>query len=499
MSKNTYTIQVDNQILTKLLRGGLVLPHDKQCGLVVLIRGKAGTGKSTFALQLLDIIVSDAPRYYCTLEQTKEDLTSKLAAMIVAQGIQQAFIPNYKDNTFHCDMDTFIEYLKTRFTLRQKFEDEINDHINKIGLPLYKEPEEKAKTLNAKSQEDLADSVLCNLVSQRINIIDCNVDKEHHAEGPFTAFRSRVVLASQMLNVITQPEKAGKPPRNELPVVVVDGLSLLSSTERETLELQRIVEYMRRTFQLGILVYEPNKDESTGLDHHADLVIELTRHNIERPLHYLIHELCIVKARYQEAALGRHQFKIRGSGIAIFPSLHFQAHHHNYMDLEFKRSTDSKRKPTEEEGKPSPCNEGSLIDLICNPQPSESTVLLGPRNSFKSQLCLDFLSRGNWGCPDKHKEKRSKGLLVSLIDNAPDIQQRMVCPWRNSLWNADKTCSICTQSTLAHVRSFCQRPGFDNPFGVLSLSEGEDNIFLRADQTTCFLGFDTDGLSISTL
>jgi hypothetical protein len=236
--------------------------------------------------------------------------------------------------------------------------------------------------------------------------------------------------------------------------------------ERGVVELQDIVEDIRRHFQLGILVYEPNEDESTSLDHHADMVIDLASRPIERPLAYLIHELCIRKARYQDAALGQHQFKIRGSGIEVFPSLHFQVHHYNYMDLELKRSTGEGWKPAPSAGDTEgECGTGSLIDLIFSPKNGESLVLFGPRNSFKTQLCLDFLSRGCWGCPKKpDKTKPENGLLISLIDNAPDIQRGLSCPWKKSrLGNCEGLCPDEESALIDHARAFCQRPGCITP------------------------------------
>ena len=82
--------------MTRLLRGGFALPHDQDAGLVVLIRGKAGTGKSTLALQLLNQFESQAHRYYCTLEQSEEDVKFKLASIWAAQAIKAARVPDYK-------------------------------------------------------------------------------------------------------------------------------------------------------------------------------------------------------------------------------------------------------------------------------------------------------------------------------------------------------------------------------------------------------------------
>jgi KaiC/GvpD/RAD55 family RecA-like ATPase len=473
------TIHAGEASLERLLRGGFRLPHDPTCGLAILLRGKPGTGKSTLALQTLDAMsVEDAGggtphpvrRYYCTLEQSKGDLAFKLAAMRVAQAIRLSLRPDYKKRTLACDPNIFHEHLKGKVDLPQFPDERISWLIGRITVPLFHEAPDEAEAKRAEAERaeaELAGLVMKRHDENRLTIIDRTVpDEGSSSEAPLGMLRSRVVIASRILGYVlreidkTKPQNAS---RDSLPLVVIDGLSLLSVSERDAFELQRIIEKLRRNCQVAILVYEPNEDESISLDHHADMVIQLGRRTIEKPLGYLIHELCIRKARYQEAALGQHQFKIRGSGIAVFPSLHFQVHHHNYMDLELIRSSDKDWVPTRAvESKSEECREGSLIDLIFNPRAGESTVLLGPRNSFKTQLCLDFLSRGNWGCPKG--KTAEKGLLISLIDNAPQIQQGLVCPWKNDLWpQGDAPCHQCASAVLEHARPFCQRPGCITP------------------------------------
>lgn len=510
MSSDRTFIDLHDPILKRLLRDGLALPNDPSCGLVVLLRGKPGTGKSTLALQLLDRLApKHGSRYYCTLEQSQKDLEYKLASMLAAKALQDALQPNFPNKLFEYPIDTIASYLADR--VDRNLKPEIRTLCAQVHpkLPLFDEPSKQQSDASKKLHSRLTDLVSRHLKPSRIKIADISAaGQSRGGEGSLGSFRSRVVLASHILEKPLkeaerkdaswkarldaastspnhEPSKRTRKDRDKLPVVVLDGLSLLSAAERETIELQRLVEFMRQSFQLAILVYEPNEDESTSLDHHADLVIDLARRTIEKPLAYTIHELCIRKARYQEAALGHHQFKIRGSGIAVFPSLHFQVHHHNYMDLELKRSSSEDKwepAPPEKEKEEdkhfdatNASNPGSIIDLIFDPKHGESVVLLGSRNSFKTQLCLDFLSRGFWGCPtadptqskSKANPNAEKGLLVSLIDNAPDIERGLACPWRRSLFKdhalSSVPCKDCLSHLLCHARSFCQRPGCITP------------------------------------
>jgi len=422
-------------------------------------------------------------RYYCTIEQSKSDLEFKLGSMLAARAINEARHPDYGQGKFFCAWANVLKFLKDSYGGIEwgSVLKEAKAEVGKAELDLYDESSETQLTQYARAHDCLSREVTEQLrkatTDDHIKFRDGRSDLRD-VETPLGANRSRLVLAARALDPVEAEINKGVHAANSgvrnladrarLPIVVVDGLSLLSATERGALELQGIVERMRRSFQLGILVYEPNEDESTSLDHHADIVIQLEKRTIERPLAYLIHELCIRKARYQEAALGQHQFKIRGAGIEVFPSLHFQVHHYRYMDLELERSRAAIGwKPSLPRGNARQVHStdsGSLIDMISAPLPGESIVLLGSRNSFKTQLSIDFLARGSWGCPKKDGARPKGGLLISLIDNAPDIQRGLSCPWRKTRQgNCEGLCDCDEAALVKHVRAFCQRPGCTTP------------------------------------
>jgi KaiC/GvpD/RAD55 family RecA-like ATPase len=470
----TQKLAIKDPTLSKLLREGFVLPHGDRSGLVVLIRGKAGTGKSTLALQLLDEFASDAPRYYCTLEQSKQGLEYKLASMWTSRAINHARTPAYEKQWFIYDRRKLRQVISNCIKLvNDPHLAPAFDAVRRVHLPLYDEPAPHEKYEAKDAQETLAQAIADlirdneNAFRKPLKIVGADTAPSGlRQEGSLQASRGRVLRAVTLLDGVISRTQKTEDKRTDRPIVVVDGLSLLSGQEREMIELQGIVERMRRCFQIGILVYEPTGLEAANLDHHADMVIELSERSISQPAAYLIHELCIRKSRYQEAALGHHQFKIRGHGIMVFPSLHFQVQHPGYMDLELERSSrESGWAPSPPSPGKAPCTKGSLIDMVLKPQPGESIVLLGSRNSFKTQLCLDFLCCGRWGCP-MQDQPEERGLLVSLIDNAPIIERGLSCPWRNSRQGAcwgGKKCSTDKAALVEHARAFWQRPGCITP------------------------------------
>ncbi len=495
-------IDLLNPNVADLFRKKLVLPYDNEMGLVILIRGKPGTGKSTFTLQLLGMMEPEtkSTKFYCSLEQTEADLRFKYASMQVAHALRESLRQSDNEN----EKNIFRHDLKILKREIDRFTKGKSDRVLKSAdrqlkalklpliarcwLPLIREPDLDQTILSKEIYEILSREVEQCLSDQIMSFRDESLNSsKDSSESSFGLSANRVLLAAQVLDHVA-PENGKKSIKRDIrPIVVLDGLSLLSTSERAAIDLQRIITVMRHRCRVGVLVYEPNDDESTSLDHHADLVIDLKRITLDKPLPYLIHEMCVRKARYQDPALGNHQFKIRGWGLEIFPSLHFQIHHYNFMDLELKRSRDvnaaellnilqdeavAKSKAKGNQKKPArkskPCKSGSLIDMICNPQPGENIVLLGARNTFKTELCLDFLVRGTWG---GRLKRRDMGLLLSLIDGPGDIGRMLPCPWYREKSKGkgkvrcvnSRSCSCfgskASDSPLDYIYPLCQRPG----------------------------------------
>ena len=146
------------------------------------------------------------------------------------------------------------------------------------------------------------------------------------------------------------------------------------------------------------------------------MMIQLDERWTEKPQSYLLHELWIRKSRYQDAALGRHQYKIRDYGLEVFPSIHFQVHQRDYMAHEYARSLKPRdgAGTTEGENRDVKGAAGvypSIIDHICDVRAGDSVVLLGPR-----------------GPP-----RRSCVWIFSLVAIG-DIARPRMPTWRKAFW-----------------------------------------------------------------
>jgi KaiC/GvpD/RAD55 family RecA-like ATPase len=442
-------LEIENSALYELLRERLVLPdvvpESEESGLVILIEGKPGTGKSTLALQLLDTIDfknSSCQRIFHSIEQLDNEVENKYIKMTAAKLL--ASIWKDGDGSMRVSQGSF----------QGLTENELGKLLGELKEPLaaywdHKEKENREQGLVGSSLSHIHQQVQ-EAIRVRFGARILFGMRPPLPTGSFSRSRSKIEeRLQQIVDKLNTPNQSGEEngqAKGRKPLVVVDGLSLFSPTDRAALNFQQLVEVIRRTCQVGILVYEPGSNEGGSIEHHVDMIIELGERWTEKPQAYLFHELWIRKSRYQDAALGRHQYKIRDFGIEVFPSIHFQVHQPNYMGKELERSMQPSRPndpPIEKKLDPSPIQDPSVVDRLGNIQEGDSTVLLGPRGTFKTELCLDFLCRGNWGCARCKEETAEHSLLVSMIGNG-------------------------YQTHGGHVYTFHQRPGFISPAEFLS-------------------------------
>lgn len=222
-------------------------------------------------------------------------------------------------------------------------------------------------------------------------------------------------------------------------VIVLDGLSILTRDERQELRFKELTDKLRKLHGISIIVYEPAENEEEILDHLVDVVIELEKAHLTTPVAYTFHRLHLRKTRYQEAAVGWHQFKFRKSGIAVQPSVHFQVYTPNALETQLANSMGALKEPSQKEMSQTQSASGqySILEAILGPvQAGHSVALFGPRGSYKTELSLDFLFASGSGRQGEHS------LLVSLMSSDPDTDLR--CPNMEPIRNRPLShCPMC--------------------------------------------------------
>lgn len=458
VSRITGKVTPRQGMLDKLLRGGLMLPPpaESRDGLIILIRGQAGTGKSTLALQLAANLAAGAGgrkpgrprqggRHFLSLEQDQSELRAIYCRMVAHQCRANG------------DLQTAaaVEPRAAQARRTRRTEDELLRLLgqsrksgNARGLVKVVE-----RVIGARRPPQAADieKMARHLGPGRIhfNEDDADVDpglKEHPLSRAYR-FVERFGPGAR---------------RGDRPILIIDGLSILAEGERARLEMRELIEALRQRCLIGVIAYEPSGGSEDNLDHQVDLVIELEERHLSDPIDYIVHELHFKKSRYQDAALGWHQYKIRGFGLEIYPSVHFQVHTHLYM----ARQLGDSLVPIGEGADgvdDEPENRWSAIERILGGiKPGDSVALLGPRGAFKTTLVLDFLFRSHRAACPPRKEARDRfrfgsaehGLLVSIIDNEEALRRQRSCPLGSQCGARH-----CFADCRKHMFLFYQRPG----------------------------------------
>ncbi len=245
--------------------------------------------------------------------------------------------------------------------------------------------------------------------------------------------------------------------RNTLyPCIVFDGLNILNEQEKRMINLHHVIQVLREKAFFSIIVFDGIDQDDRAQDYLSDMIIELRGE--EKKLNYFMHDLRIHKARYQPAAIGWHQYKIRDFGLLVFKSLHFQSHKANYMDSRLMQSfitPQLKEKKSEDPNSEEDCF-FNIEKILYRPKPGSFTVILGPRATFKTKLCLSFLY-GKVETPIGKEEGDS--LLISLVDNLGVLENSCSCQFQQAFDNPECVNKNCTNKFyIFHIR-----PGIISP------------------------------------
>ena len=297
-------------------------------------------------------------------------------------------------------------------------------------------------------------------------------------------------------NEKAQKNKIEKETQNKYyPCVVLDGLNILTDQEKKVLNLNQIIKTLKKKVFFSILVYDGNTDRDLYQDYLADMVIELRGEEKIQPVHYFLHDLQISKSRFQSAAYGWHQYKIREFGLQVYKSVHFHLHINKYMDNQLTDSFQAityspKIEIAKTKGKNKTNTErifNTSIEKILNaPIPGSFTVILGPRATFKTALTLKFLYNSAVVKDEENKDtKDGDSLLVSVVDNLGTLHNACKCP-RSKLDKEEirvkRNCKLCHEHFyIFHLRPGCITP--DEFFHYLECRIKEHKSICRKDIT----------------
>ena len=464
---------VQQGMLDELLRNGLKLPppQSSKDGLIIMVRGKAGTGKSTLALQLAANFQLPwqrqlqqqgiAEREFFSLEQDHDELLAIYCQLVANQSrsrLKLLAATSEKANALEMMVRELLGLLGAKGS-KTPAGKVVREILQEQDEPKAKNPVQGAESA-AGSPPDSSVRLAPFVNPLRIcfNRVKPAEPEPRLKDDPLSRAYSFVEKFQANLD------------RNARPILFIDGLSILSEEDRVRLEMASLIDSLRQRCLVGIIAYEPVEGGEESLDHQVDVVIELQEKHLSAPIDYIVHELHFKKTRYQEAALGWHQYKIRDYGLEIYPSVHFQVHSHLYMAGQLVDSLTpigSQRPAGENAKKDQPEVETgwSVIEQVLGGiKPGDSVALLGPRGAFKTTLTLDFLFRSHQDfCPPKETKpeklagrKTQHGLLVSIIDNEDTLRKGQRCPLAPECGKQGMKCST---KCLEHLFLFYQRPG----------------------------------------
>jgi len=357
--------------LDDLLNGGLLFPYfdkdnssDTGPGLVLLIKGQPGTGKSTLAAKILLGVVScnkgskdidRSPCYQETLGRYDnyfwKDKTIKDVAQCAHPSYEEYFkyiqevmsLSNensYKGaHIFNCEQNA-TEYkallrrlskqtLKLRKSKEQKSGEEVDatlllqESIKQIETEFcYETLFEFSKTpKHNKSQRNYSEW-LNDLV---VKITTMSQSKnEPQTLPPFTCTEhSKSCSANWKCEKKEEYIEKENIRDSKKRVILIDGFNSFPSDSRRQIDAQYIIRNLRKAALLSIIVYEDEKDHHENMDYLADIIIKLDGKEYQGHPSYYMNKLLIQKSRFQSCIRGWHQYKITDKGLVVFPSLSY--------------------------------------------------------------------------------------------------------------------------------------------------------------------------------
>jgi KaiC/GvpD/RAD55 family RecA-like ATPase len=289
-------------------QGGIILPSNDNPGTGnIVIRGKPGTAKSTFALQLavaatLDVngINNKCNSLYISLEETPENVMTK--AELFGWGSQCKILNHLEDLTEMSSIKNYAEELK--FILKQPEECKILNNE-------YTDCNEFC--IKHKCESIIKPHVLLpmltpgNLFSEGQKGDDLFLERYKQIENILAAGKD-----AREIDMETDADE--KLPK--LAFVVIDSLNVFGDKPLTREELNRLFLLFKHYRVIGIFIVEDDDYIMSGslnrplneiADYLADVVISLSSDLDDG---YLVRYIEIKKSRYQHHVYGKHPYRL---------------------------------------------------------------------------------------------------------------------------------------------------------------------------------------------
>jgi KaiC/GvpD/RAD55 family RecA-like ATPase len=303
-AKKPRTKDVNLNWFDELLEGGIVLPKlhaNKKRALTVLLSGPPGTGKSTFAMELV---------YRCS--QLEDE--SAMNALYVTSESSAEWIQEKAISLGWKEVERIIHSTES-----QKQRHHGGKHVDILETNQFKYYLENIDKTSATG-------IMLKAVGNFFRLGSAGEDTDK--------FIGDIKEGSAVKNILKI---------NDPDILVIDSLNTVDKSQRQEL-FNKFIELTTSGPKIILLVLDTS-DSQGDFDFCAfmsDMIIRLDRKYITD---YMIRTIEIVKARYQPHAWGKHQLKIYGpgsftdkddyevvkrahpfrkeGGIFIFPSIHY--------------------------------------------------------------------------------------------------------------------------------------------------------------------------------
>lgn len=423
------------------LKGGLQLPTNEDPGTGnIVIRGRPGTGKSIFALQLAqkccefnyinyDITKKKYFTWFISLEETPNNIESKAKNFGWHEDIFRVRSLNNLGKIAR--PEDYGEILKDILNLRKEV-GSCKCHINNSHI--HKDSSEA----NGHKEDDKYDQFhkVGEYGDSRIYVSSLsprhltNISSEK-----YDVFEDRY---SQIEHLLAGAEYLrGNKKYPELALVCIDSLNVFGDQLLTREQIYRLFELFKRYKVIGVFTLEEDEGNVVSpdsrlhgdmIEYLADVVVSL---QYDEESDYFLRYFEIVKSRYQHQIYGRHPFKIlkdmsseqiyqndicskylmsNRQGIVIYPSLHYIV----YGTGEKKRddgrylSSNREKKAISVTPKFDLGFENSELLLPMFTKKTDIVLIEGLPGTFKQTISINYLIRG--------LAEKENVLLINLQD-----------------------------------------------------------------------------------